>query len=85
MAHNISDQRNNGPNHYSDMKIGVIGRGKVDERYLSKLDEEYAKLSSKQAHIDELLNSSCITGCPSFLDTNFDTSTDSEINATSSS
>ena len=48
MAHNISDQRNGGPNHYSDMKIGIVGRGKVDERYLSKLDEEYAKLSSKQ-------------------------------------
>ncbi len=35
-----------------------------------------AKASTK----DEASNSSCITGCPSFLDTYFATSTDSDTN-----
>ena len=43
-----SDQRNGGPNCYSDMKLGVIPRSKVEARYLAKLDKEYAKLSAKQ-------------------------------------
>jgi len=44
----ISDQRNGGPNCYSDMKLGVIPRIKVDPAHLAKLDAEYAKLSPKQ-------------------------------------
>ena len=50
MAHNISDQRNGGPNHYSDMKIGIVPRSKLTDKQIEKLDKEYnsSKLSSKQ-------------------------------------
>ena len=37
----MSDQRNGGPEHYQDMKLGVIPRVKVDPRYLAKLQAEY--------------------------------------------
>ena len=44
-----SDQSNGDTTgKYTDMKLGVIPRGKVDDTYLAKLDEEYAKLSAKQ-------------------------------------
>ena len=43
-----SDQRNGGPDKYSDMRIGIVGRGKIDTRLIGKLDTEYNKLSPKQ-------------------------------------
>ena len=44
----LSDQRNGGPDKYSDMRLGVTLRSKVTTKLASKLDEEYAKLSPKQ-------------------------------------
>ena len=45
----ITDQSNGDTTgKYTDMKLGVIPRTKVEATYLAKLDAEYAKLSSKQ-------------------------------------
>ena len=45
----ITDQSNGDTTgKYTDMKLGVIQRNKVDSKYLMKLDKEYAKLSPKQ-------------------------------------
>ena len=44
----VSDQKNGGPDKYSDMRLGVVSRGKILNSQKVKLDAEYAKLSAKQ-------------------------------------
>tara|TARA_Y100000593_G_scaffold93187_1_gene187145 strand:- start:1852 stop:2040 length:189 start_codon:yes stop_codon:yes gene_type:complete len=49
MAKTVSDQSNGDTTgKYTDMYIGVVGRDKVTNKQITKLDEEYAKLSNKQ-------------------------------------
>ena len=47
-----SDQRNGGPDCYSDVKLGVVPRTKVDERYLAKLDAERINLVAQHHAIN---------------------------------
>ena len=43
-----SDQSNGGHRKYNDMRIGVVDRAKVLTSQVSKLTDEYNKLSKKQ-------------------------------------